>query len=202
VDSADPQPRRRPRADALRNLARLLAAAEAEFRRAGTQASLERIARSAGVAIGTLYSHFPTRYALVAAVLRERNDALFALGERQLAEPSADRALTTWVRAVCEHAAAYRGLAEVLAAGFGDESSELHGDCARLSELTCRIAARARALGSLRADVLDEDLTALMTAAAWTREQLSARQADRLIDHTLAGLCAHRRVSPQPSASR
>ncbi|MFI1522769.1 helix-turn-helix domain-containing protein, partial [Kitasatospora cineracea] len=61
--------RRRPRADALRNRERLLAEADAVFREEGTGASLEGVARRAGVAIGTLYGHFPTRAALVAALL-------------------------------------------------------------------------------------------------------------------------------------
>ncbi|NUU21523.1 MAG: helix-turn-helix transcriptional regulator, partial [Streptomycetaceae bacterium] len=71
-----PQRTRRPRADALRNYERLLDAADAAFREHGTEASLEGIARRAGVAIGTLYGHFPNRRALAAALLRERHTAL------------------------------------------------------------------------------------------------------------------------------
>ena len=100
---------RRPRADARRNSERLLAEADAAFREHGTQASLENIARRAGVAIGTLYAHFPNRLALVSALLRERHDALFGLGRRLLTDPPAE-ALAAWVRAVVAHAAAYRGL--------------------------------------------------------------------------------------------
>lgn len=72
---------RAPRADARRNVARLLAAADEAFQRSGTDAPLEQVARAAGVAIGTLYGHFPHRRALVAAVLRDRHDALFARGK-------------------------------------------------------------------------------------------------------------------------
>ncbi|WP_236028184.1 helix-turn-helix domain-containing protein [Paractinoplanes lichenicola] len=80
---------RRPRADARRNAERLLAAAEAAFREQGVEAPLEQIARRAGVAIGTLYGHFPNRRALLGALLRERNDALFAVGDRLLGKESA-----------------------------------------------------------------------------------------------------------------
>ncbi|MEV0231768.1 helix-turn-helix domain-containing protein [Nonomuraea sp. NPDC050786] len=75
---------RRPRADARRNYERLLAEADAAFRERGVDASLESIARRAGVAIGTLYGHFSSRRALVGALLRERNEALFELGDQLL----------------------------------------------------------------------------------------------------------------------
>src|SRR6266545_1058863 len=68
------------RADARRNARRLIVAGDAAFRERGVQAPLEDIARSAGVAIGTLYKHFPGRRALVSAVLRDRHDALFEFG--------------------------------------------------------------------------------------------------------------------------
>ncbi|SHN46643.1 TetR/AcrR family transcriptional regulator [Cryptosporangium aurantiacum] len=178
---------RRPRADAQRNAERLLAAAEDAFRRDGTDASLERIARAAGVAVGTLYGHFPRREALIAAVLRTRHDALFGHGETLLAEQPPAEALRSWVRACSVHAATYRGLAELLAAGPGDAASELHGDCARMADLTHRIAAAARRAGALDATVTDDDLTTLMNAAAWTHGQ-SEQQSERLIDATLRGM--------------
>ncbi|BCB82267.1 hypothetical protein Pflav_086770 [Phytohabitans flavus] len=68
------------RADARRNYERLLAEADAVFREHGTEASLEEIARRAGVAIGTLYAHFPTRHALLESLMRDRNDAVVAQG--------------------------------------------------------------------------------------------------------------------------
>ena len=178
---------RRPRADAQRNLERLRAAADEAFRRDGTNASLERIARDAGVAVGTLYGHFPRREALIAAVLRDRHDALFAQGERLLADRPPAQALADWVRAVSAHAAIYRGLAQVLATGHEDAVSELHADCARMADLTHRVAAAARRAGALRASVTDEDLTTLMNAAAWTRDQ-SEQQAERLLAAALAGM--------------
>jgi AcrR family transcriptional regulator len=179
---------RRPRADARRNVARLVAAADEAFGRSGTDAPLEQVARAAGVAIGTLYGHFPHRRALIAAVLRERHDALFAVGEELLADRPPAEALAAWVRAVAGHAATYRGLAEVIAASLGDEASELHADCARLASFTHRIAARARRAGALRRGATDDDLVALMNAAAWVRVHHSPHQADRLIDATLASL--------------
>jgi AcrR family transcriptional regulator len=182
--------RRRPRADARRNYDRLLAEADAAFRREGTGASLERIARQAGVAIGTLYGHFPTRRALVGALLRERNQALFERAQDLLTSSAAVPALCRWVREVVEHAAAYQGLAAMLADGLGDQASELHDSCARMNETSEHLIARARAAGALRQDVTSADVFALMNAAAWTREHMGAEQADRLVALAMNGMFA------------
>jgi AcrR family transcriptional regulator len=187
VDTAQSRPRR-PRADARRNYERLLAEADAAFRAQGTDASLEAIARQAGVAIGTLYGHFPTRRALVAAVLRDRNVAVLGLGDRLLAEPSALRALTDWTRAVTRHAAAYRGLALMLADGAANERSELHESCVHMAGLTEKLTARARDAGVIRRGVTGADVSALISAAAWTAERTSAADADRLLGLAFDGL--------------
>ncbi|WP_067490188.1 TetR/AcrR family transcriptional regulator [Actinomadura hibisca] len=180
--------RRRPRADAQRNRDKLLAEADAVFRQEGTNASLEGIARRAGVAVGTLYGHFPNRRALIGALLRERNQELFARGEELLAAPDAEDALTRWVYAVVEHAAAYQGLAAVLADSMDDEESELRASCLRMTEIGDQLIAKACAAGVLREDVTSADVFALMNAAAWTREHLPVEQADRLVELTLAGM--------------
>jgi AcrR family transcriptional regulator len=187
VDIAPSRPRR-PRADARRNYERLLAEADAAFRAQGTDAPLEAIARQAGVAIGTLYGHFPTRRALVAAVLRDRNVAVLQLGDRLLTEPSALGALTDWMRAVTRHAAAYQGLALMLADGAGNERSELHESCVHMADLTEKLTARARDAGVIRGGVTGADVTALISAAAWTAERTSAEEADRLLDLVFTGL--------------
>jgi AcrR family transcriptional regulator len=180
---------RRPRADARRNYERLLAEADAAFRERGVDASLESVARGAGVAIGTLYGHFPNRRALVGALLRERNETLFELGDRLVAHP-APGALATWVRAVTEHAATYSGLAALLADGLDDEASELHDACLRMAGLGERLIAHACASGAVRPDATGADVTALTTAAASLHEHLSAADADRLITLTLDGLAS------------
>jgi len=156
----------------------------------GTDAPLEAIARRAGVAIGTLYGHFPTRRALVAAVLRDRNVAVLQLGNTLLAEPCELRALTDWVRAVARHAAAYQGLALMLADGAGNERSELHESCVHLADLTEKLTARARDAGVIRRGVTGADVSALISAAAWTAEQTSAAAVGRLVDLAFNGLRA------------
>jgi AcrR family transcriptional regulator len=187
VHSGQPA-QRRPRADGRRNYERLLAEADLAFREQGTGAPLEAIARRAGVAIGTLYGHFPTRRTLVGALLHDRNEALFQHGGRLLAEPSALRALTEWMRAAARHAAAYRGLASMLADGAEDERSELHASCVRMDDITERLTARARDAGVIRDDLTGADVSAVISASAWTAERTSAEHADRLLDLAVNGM--------------
>lgn len=201
MDTGHSRPRR-PRADARRNYERLLAEADAAFVAQGTDAPLEAIARQAGVAIGTLYGHFPTRRALVAAVLRDRNVAVLQLGDRLLKEPSALAALTDWMRAVTRHAAAYRGLALMLADGAGNERSELHESCAHMADLTEKLTAHARDAGVIRGGVTGADVSALISAAAWTAERTSAQDADRLVDLAFTGLRAPSATDVQGDAGR
>ncbi|MFD8481664.1 TetR/AcrR family transcriptional regulator [Kitasatospora sp. NPDC059673] len=154
------------------------------FRQEGTGASLEGIARRAGVAIGTLYGHFPTRAALIAALLEERNQVLFGYGEELTKGADPARALAEWVRAVVRHAAAYQGLADQLSVG----SVELGESCAELTALCDRFTDRAREAGALRGDTTGADLFTLMNAAAWSREHDTPEQADRLLDLALTGM--------------
>ena len=112
------QLQRPKRADARRNYERLLAAASAVFtERAADDASLEEIARRAGVGIGTLYRHFPTRQALLEAVYRDQVTALCArAGELASTEPPG-RALTLWLRAVVDFGKTKHSLISAMRAG-------------------------------------------------------------------------------------
>src|SRR5580693_7922318 len=90
---------RKPRADALRNRERVLQAAKAVFSAGGSDASLEAVARHAGVGIGTLYRHFPTREALYDAVYRREVEQLGELAEALKSEAAPVEALRQWLRA-------------------------------------------------------------------------------------------------------
>lgn len=179
---------RRPRADAQRNHDRILTAADEVFREQGTGASLEKIARQAGVAIGTLYGHFPNRRALCAALLRERHKELFEFGDHLPRQGSALEALAGWMAAVAVHAAAYRGLATLLMESLDDESSELHEACGRMAAITESLLHTARETGAVRDDVTAADVHALMNAAAWMREQVQVDTAEHLLDLMVNGL--------------
>ena len=99
-------PLERPkRADARRNYDRLLSEARASFAEHGTDASLEDIARHAGVGIGTLYRHFPTRLDLLEAVYREEVDGLQQAAERLTPEHAPFEALEKWLEVFVDYAA-------------------------------------------------------------------------------------------------
>ncbi|QWF76675.1 TetR/AcrR family transcriptional regulator [Amycolatopsis sp. CA-230715] len=182
-------PTKRPRrADSRRNYERLLSVADAAFAERGTSAPLEGIARESGVAIGTLYGHFPTRLALIDALLHERNEALFAEGERLRAQEPPGEALEAWIRAAVDHAAIYQGLAALLVAGIDDRASDLHDACRRMESIGGRIAAGASEAGAVRRGVTAADVSTVISAVAWVREQVSPAQADRLLATALAGL--------------
>ncbi|MGW0329357.1 TetR/AcrR family transcriptional regulator [Nocardia sp. NPDC003183] len=178
---------RRPRADARRNYDRLLAEADTVFAEFGAEAPLDKIARRAGVSIGTLYAHFPHRGALIGALLDQRNTALLDHGEALTQAGNSAEALVTWIRAVLDHASTYQGLAQILSAGADDAASALHAACLRMTEIGDRLVANARLAGALRADVTGDDVFALINALAWSREHTSRRQADRLLDLALDG---------------
>ncbi|NBE80672.1 TetR/AcrR family transcriptional regulator [Micromonospora rubida] len=190
MNTGESTPPRRMRADARRNYDRLLASAATAFAERGTDASLEEIARRAGVANGTLYSHFPNRQALLEALLGDRMRALAATGEELLGRSSPFEALAAWAEAAVAHAARYRGLGASFMRAIEDESSDLHAACEAVLAAGERLVARARAAGELREDVTAPDLYALVNAMAWVGEQSSPAQGERLLTFTLDGLRA------------
>lgn len=199
--STAPTPARPMRADARRNHDRLLGEARTIFAAQGTDASLEDIARKAGVGIGTLYRHFPTRQALMNAVFQE---ALTALLDRSRELAHADQpctALVTWLGAIITHAGEYRGLAQALMSASGDETSALTSCHVPLRQAGARLLARAQTSGSVRADVSIDDLLQLTNAIALASERTPADPdlADRLLRLTLRGLKADPAEGPQAS---
>ncbi|NUW37805.1 TetR/AcrR family transcriptional regulator [Nonomuraea sp. SMC257] len=178
------------RADARHNHDQLLAAARAAFAEHGTEASLRDIARRAGVGIGTLYRHFPTREALLQALMRARFDALGQRASGLLAEPSPREALLTWLEEVAAGSATYRGLPESVMTALRDEGSELHASCAAMREAGARLLERAQAEEAVRADVTIEELLALAAGTAWAGEQSPGRpeMARRLLRLAMTGL--------------
>ncbi len=118
ADAMTDQPvleKRKPRADAIRNRERVLEAAKAVFSQGGPEASLEAVARRAGVGIGTLYRHFPTREALYEAVYRREVEQLVELAQHLEAKMAPVEALRRWLRAGVEFIATKKGMAAALA---------------------------------------------------------------------------------------
>ncbi|MFE6780594.1 TetR/AcrR family transcriptional regulator [Streptomyces sp. NPDC057702] len=182
------------RADARRNYARILAVAEAEVAAHGADASLERIARTAGVGSATVRRHFPGRRALLTAVFDERTTALCAHAANLSDGPDARAALLEWLAALTTYAASARGMADVL---LQDGLTGPHqvADCsAKLTGAADPLVDRAARAGALAPGVTTADLLALVTGAvlATERHPDPVAEAHRLLDLTLRG------VSPTP----
>ncbi|MFF4174009.1 TetR/AcrR family transcriptional regulator [Streptomyces sp. NPDC001744] len=178
------------RADARRNHERLLTEARTAFAAQGSGAPLEEIARRAGVGIGTLYRHFPTRAELLNAVFQEALGELLALSEELSGSDAPCRALVEWLRALIAHAGEYRGLAHALMSASYDRSSALSRCSDPLRAAGERLLARAREAGQVRADVSMDDLMQLTNAIALAVEQCpeDPELADRLLALTLRGI--------------
>jgi AcrR family transcriptional regulator len=188
------------RADARRNYALLLAVAEQAIAEHGADASLEQIARTAGVGSGTVRRHFPTRHTLLAAVFRRQTDTL-ADRANDLAEiPDSRAALTQWLEAVLTFGVNTRGLADALNRDRTAAPGEAHQHCAtaRLTEAGRPLVDRAAADGALAPGVTITDLLALVTGIALSMEH-DLDGARRLLSFTLTGVCPPPVDRPAPS---
>jgi AcrR family transcriptional regulator len=176
------------RADARRNYERLVATATAAFAERGAEASLDDIARRAGVGSGTLYRHFPTRQALLEAVYRDQVEILCARADELMASSPPAEALETWLRAVTDYAATKRGLAAMMT---DLENSELMSYCrGAMRSAGSALLERAQRAGVVRADVDLTDLLKLLSMIAASGEQApgGGARADRLLALVMDGL--------------
>ena len=183
------------RADARRNYERLLTTARTAFMEHGTGASLDDIAKRAGVGSGTLYRHFPTRDALLHAVLRERIDGLLAHADELLADPGpggAEAALGAWLRSYLAGAATPRGTATVIIEAMGAEWADtgLGAAAAAICAALGRLLDRAQRAGAVRADIDPRDLLRLTNAIGVASERTPdpAGYADRMLALLFDGL--------------
>ncbi|MDQ7907175.1 TetR/AcrR family transcriptional regulator [Phytohabitans sp. ZYX-F-186] len=180
------------RADARRNYTRLLAVAEEAVATYGADASLEQIARTAGVGSATLRRHFPTRHALLEAVFRERIETLCTRARDLAGARDSRAALLAWLGEVTAHAAAIRGLAVALTYDMATDPDTAHEHCAtgRLTEAGDPLVRRAARDGVLTPGVTIADLLALITGIALATENHPdpAAEASRLLGLTVAGV--------------
>jgi AcrR family transcriptional regulator len=146
------------RADARRNRDRLLEVASDAFKEHGVDASLEDIARDAGVGIGTLYRHFPSRDALMETVFRRNVDQLAESADEMLATMPPDQALAEWMQRFVAYVASKKGLAMHLKTVVSAESDLFAYSHERMNATIDRLVAAAVAGGAIRADVDPMDL--------------------------------------------
>jgi AcrR family transcriptional regulator len=162
--------KRKPRADAIRNRERVLEAAKAVFSQGGPEASLEAVARRAGVGIGTLYRHFPTREALYEAVYRHEVEQLVDLATHLEAEAAPVEALRRWLQAGVEFMATKKGMAAALAMAAHGSSELVAYSLDRLSRAVGELQQRAIAAKEIRADVDPEDLLRALVGMCYAHE--------------------------------
>jgi AcrR family transcriptional regulator len=161
------------RADARRNRERLVASARELFASTGLEVSVEEITRHAGVGMGTLYRHFPTKEELIDAVLEDAFAEFLALAEAGLSEPDPWDGLCRFFEQALAMYAHNRGLKDVVANGE-------HGRARaaamrrRMWPLVTRLVERAQAQGTLRPDFATEDVALVL----WSGERVIERSRD------------------------
>lgn len=176
------------RADAQRNRARILAAAEEVFTRVGPQASTEEVAARAGVAVGTVFRHFPTKDALLSAIMKNLRQRLTEEADALLADGGADDALFTFFSGVVRRAADTRTVVELLRRTGVEVGPD--APVRELGPALHRLLARAQDAGRVRGDVTTEDVVALLTAACHgaLRGGWDERLQERVLSIVFAGL--------------
>jgi len=182
-------PGTRGRADAQRNRQRLIDVAHRAFTTGDGKVSLEAVAKEAGVGIGTLYRHFPTREALVEAVyLAERGRLCEAAAELLAAQPP-DQALRTWMDRFADYIATKREMADAMRVLIADGTVNRSQAREELSTAVRPLLDAGAAAGTLRADVQAEDVVAALVGVVSVCTLPEHReQAGRLMDLLMDGL--------------
>jgi AcrR family transcriptional regulator len=186
------------RADAQRNRELLLAAAVTAFSRSGPEASLESIARAAGVGIGTLYRHFPSREVLIDAAYRSELARLCDSVPGLLAALPPDRAMRAWMDNFVDYMTTKRGMAEALRAVVASGGNPFAESRARLLAAFGTLLQAGSQAGLLRPDVSPDDvLVGISGVPVLAAEPSRREQAGRLLDLIMDGL---RYTAPHASA--
>jgi AcrR family transcriptional regulator len=179
---------RKPRTDALRNRERILEVAKAAFTRHGADASLDDIAKQAGVGAGTLYRHFPSRDALIEAVYRSEVEKLAAAAHGFAAAMSPVDALRAWLLLFIDYMAAKHIIAPALNSVAGGPSRIYEGSRSMVQGAIDELVKRAKKSGDVRRDLDASDLLRAVIGVSYVASggdwQQSAR---RLVDILMAG---------------
>ena len=162
-EQAGPRPMR---ADAVRNRARILVAAEEVFAERGSAAGIDDVAAAAGLGVGTLYRHFPTKEALVEAILLARLQRLVDKGRSYLDSDEPGDALFEFLGHFVAQSQAKQDMVDALAKGFDSDqmfdNPEARAIVALLTEITAQLLVAAQSAGDVRPDVTNADLLGLV----------------------------------------
>ena len=165
------KPARKPRADSVRNRKRVLEAAKAVFAEGGPAGSLEAVARQAGVGVGTLYRHFPTRQALFEAVYRHEVQQLMELSEQLATDMPPLEALRRWMHANVEFVARKKGMSVALAVAVHASSDLKAYSMDRLGQALETLLRRAVEAGAIRDDISAEDILRTIVGLCYMHDQ-------------------------------
>jgi AcrR family transcriptional regulator len=179
---------RKPRADAQRNRESILEAAKLEFTRSGANASLEEIAKQAGVGPGTLYRHFPTREDLLVTVYRSEMEKLATMARTLADSMSPVEALRAWLLLFVDAVETKQIIAPVLNTLVGDPKKVFEASYAKIHEALRALVKRAIKSGDIRKDLDPIDLLRAIVGVANVATSPDWRQsARRLVDILIAG---------------
>jgi len=179
---------RKPRADALRNRDRILEVAKEAFTRSGANASLDEIAKTAGVGAGTLYRHFPAREALIEAVYRNEIERLAEAGRELSGKLPPIEALRAWLLLFVDAIATKQVIAPALNTLLGDPKKVFESSHARIHEAIGGLVKRAVQSGDIRKDLNPDDLLrALIGVSSVASNADWQRGARRLVDILVSG---------------
>jgi AcrR family transcriptional regulator len=192
---------RKPRVDAVRNRERVLEAAKAVFSAGGAEASLEAVARAAGVGIGTLYRHFPTRESLVEAVYRHEVDLLCARADELLATLPPDQALEEWMQLFVRHVATKRGMLSVLKPMLSSNPTFFAETKGRATAAATKLLEAGVAAGTVRSDIDGGDLLRAVGGICMSTDQERSDASDRLVGLLFDGLRHGATASPSAASS-
>jgi AcrR family transcriptional regulator len=177
------------RADARRNRDRLLDAALRAFSDSGPDATLEAIARDAGVGIGTLYRHFPTREALIEATYRNELARLCDAAPDLLADLPPDKALRDWMDRFVDYMVTKHGLSDALHAVIASGGNPFAQSRDRMTTAVTTLLDAGAAAGTVRSDVAPSDVLAGISGVLLVAGEPDRRdQAGRLLDLLMDGL--------------
>ena len=198
IRPSDKSPRK-PRADAARNRERVLEAAKTVFSAGGAEASLEAVARAAGVGIGTLYRHFPTREALFEAVYRREVQQLADLAEQlEGRRRSPSRRCVNGCARTCKFVATKKGMSAALALAAYKNSELFSYSFDRLTRAVGGLLDRAIAAGEIRDDISPEDLLRALVGMCYMHDQPGWQKSVlRLVDVFVDGLRNRRAARDQ-----
>ena len=201
------KPARRPRVDSVRNRERVLAAAKAVFAAGGPGASLEAVARQAGVGVGTLYRHFPTRQALFEAVYRHEVEQLVELAVQLGTDLPPLEALRQWMRANVAFVATKKGMSTALAIAVHASSDLTAYSMDRLGRALETLLRRAVQTQAIRDGIGREDILRTIVGLCYTHDKPGwqgnvLRLVDVFVDGMRRSECPRsfegRRGDPEP----